>query len=95
MPPGGWAMSKNDRRRRAPLVPSKPVYWNELHLGSDYSDEELEFLQAIEQYKRVHRRPFPTWREVLHVFKSLGWRKPPASRNSKKSRIAKPKRRKQ
>ena len=52
-----------------------------------------EFLQAIEQYKRLYRRPFPTWREVLHVFKSLGWRKLPASKNSRKSKIAKSKRR--
>ena len=58
-----------------------PVEWHQLHLGSDYSDEELEFLRAIEQYKRMYQRPFPTWREVLHVFKSLGWRKVPAASN--------------
>jgi hypothetical protein len=43
--------------------------------GSDYSDEERRFLMAIESYKRRHRRPFPTWREVLHVAQCLGYRK--------------------
>jgi hypothetical protein len=43
--------------------------------GSDYSDDEREFLVAIEKYKRRHRRPFPTWREVLHVAHCLGYRR--------------------
>ena len=43
--------------------------------GSDYSDEERAFLVAVERYKRRHRRPFPTWREVLHVAHCLGYRK--------------------
>jgi hypothetical protein len=43
--------------------------------GSDYTDEERAFLVAIERYKRRHRRPFPTWREVLHVAHCLGYRR--------------------
>jgi len=43
--------------------------------GSDYSDEERAFLVAIERYKRRNRRPFPTWREVLHVAHCLGYRR--------------------
>ena len=35
--------------------------------------EVLEFIQAIDEYKRVHRRPFPTWSEVLEVLKTLGY----------------------
>jgi len=45
------------------------------HVGADYTDEEFEFLKAVDRYKRERRRPFPTWREVLMVLKSLGWRK--------------------
>lgn len=41
----------------------------------DYSVEETEFMKAMDQYKRVHRRPFPTWSEVLEVLSSLGYRK--------------------
>src|SRR5581483_9036701 len=41
----------------------------------DYSDEEIVFMKAMEQYKRSNRRPFPTWSEVLEVLRSLGYRK--------------------
>ena len=33
----------------------------------DYSEEEMEFMRAMERYKRENRRPFPTWSEVLEV----------------------------
>jgi len=49
----------------------------EIFPGWDYTAEECEFLQAIERYKRLRRRPHPTWREVLNVLRQLGWRKPP------------------
>lgn len=38
-------------------------------------DEELEFIRAIERYKRVNHRPFPSWSEVLGVLKGLGYRR--------------------
>jgi hypothetical protein len=40
-----------------------------------YTDEQFEFLRAMEHYKRVNRRPFPTCCEVLEVLKRLGYRK--------------------
>ena len=39
------------------------------------TDEQFEFLLAIDQYKRKNARPFPTWTEVLEVIKALGYRK--------------------
>jgi len=39
------------------------------------SDEQFEFLMAIDEYKRKNTRPFPTWTEVLEVIKMLGYRK--------------------
>jgi hypothetical protein len=39
------------------------------------SDEQFEFLMAINEYKRKNTRPFPTWTEVLEVIKALGYRK--------------------
>ena len=39
----------------------------------DYSSEELEFMQAIEQYKCRSGRMFPTQSEVLEVVRSLGY----------------------
>jgi hypothetical protein len=39
------------------------------------SDEQFDFLMAIDEYKRANARPFPTWTEVLEVIKALGYRK--------------------
>jgi len=39
------------------------------------SDEQFEFLMAIDEYKRSNGRPFPTWTEVLEVIKAIGYRK--------------------
>jgi hypothetical protein len=41
----------------------------------DYSEEEIVFMKAMDQYKRANRRPFPTWSEVLEVLYALGYRK--------------------
>jgi hypothetical protein len=41
----------------------------------DYTDEEIIFMKAMDQYKRDNRRPFPTWSEVLEVLHALGYRK--------------------
>jgi len=39
------------------------------------SDEQFEFVMAIDEYKRANSRPFPTWTEVLEVIKALGYRR--------------------
>jgi hypothetical protein len=41
----------------------------------DYTEEEIAFMRAMDQYKRDNRRPFPTWSEVLEVLYALGYRK--------------------
>lgn len=41
----------------------------------DYDAESIGFMKAMEAYKRDYRRPFPTWSEVLEVFKAMGYRK--------------------
>ncbi len=41
----------------------------------DYSLNEVEFMRAMDDYKRKSGRPFPTWSEVLEVLMSLGYRK--------------------
>lgn len=33
----------------------------------------IEFITAIDDYKRLNRRPFPTWSEVLEIVKGLGY----------------------
>lgn len=40
-----------------------------------YSESEVEFMKAMEEYKKSSGRLFPTWSEVLEVLKSLGYEK--------------------
>lgn len=39
----------------------------------DYSDDEIEFMQALDAYKRANGRMFPTCSEILEVIRSLGY----------------------
>jgi hypothetical protein len=41
----------------------------------DYNHDEVEFMRAMDMYKRLNRRPFPTWSEVLEIVRALGYRK--------------------
>lgn len=41
----------------------------------DYNDEEIDFMKAMDDYKRQSGRQFPTWSEVLEVLRSIGYRK--------------------
>lgn len=41
----------------------------------DYSDHEIDFMKAMDDYKRRSGRQFPTWSEVLEVLHSMGYRK--------------------
>lgn len=41
----------------------------------EMSQEQFLFLKAIDAYKRVNNRPYPTWSEVLEVIRKLGYRK--------------------
>lgn len=44
----------------------------------DYSDDEVEFMNAIDNYKRASGRMFPTCSEILEVIRKLGYAKLPA-----------------
>ena len=41
----------------------------------DYSQEEIEFMNALDEYKRNSGRMFPTCSEILEVFRGLGYAK--------------------
>ena len=41
----------------------------------EYTDAELEFMLAMNEYKRSSGRMFPTWSEVLEVLQRLGYQK--------------------
>lgn len=79
-PPAGVERRAGDRRgpdrRASPGVPGLyrggERHMNEYPLLAD----ELEFINVINLYRQRHGRPFPTWSEVLHVLKFLGYTKP-------------------
>ncbi len=39
----------------------------------DYSDDEVQFMNALDEYKRSSGRMFPTCSEVLEVVRGLGY----------------------
>ncbi len=41
----------------------------------DYSEAEIEFMQAMDDYKRANGRMFPTCSEILEVLQGLGYQK--------------------
>ena len=80
VPPAGVERRQGDRRggdrRGAPGVPEQ--YRGNVRAINEYplEPDELEFINAINAYRQRYGRPFPTWSEVLHVLKFLGYRKP-------------------
>ena len=45
----------------------------------EMSNEQFSFVMAIDAFKRVNRKPFPSWTEVLEVIRKMGYRKTCAS----------------
>jgi hypothetical protein len=41
----------------------------------EMTPEQFEFIRAVETYKKVNHKLFPTWTEVLEVMLQLGYRK--------------------
>jgi hypothetical protein len=41
----------------------------------EMTGEQFLFVKAIDAYKRVNQKPYPTWTEVLEVIRKLGYRK--------------------
>lgn len=37
--------------------------------------DALEFIAAIDRFKKEHARPFPSWSEVLLIVRQLGYRR--------------------
>ena len=37
--------------------------------------EQFEFVMAVEAYKKVNKRLYPTWTEILEIVRQLGYRK--------------------
>ena len=90
-PDGGSGTTANDRRKRnIPVATDRRRATNAAEkrrtserrrlidpttCERDYTDDETEFMKAMDRYKRDNRRPFPTWSEVLEVLRAMGYRR--------------------
>jgi hypothetical protein len=41
----------------------------------EMTSEQFEFVMAIETYKKVNKRLYPTWTEILEIVRQLGYHK--------------------
>ena len=60
---------RRDPRPEPPRVPATFVL-NRSTVDVEFTPDELEFIKAMDRYKRDNRRPFPAWHEVLSVVRS-------------------------
>ncbi|MGQ0551902.1 MAG: hypothetical protein ACT4PU_01620 [Planctomycetota bacterium] len=67
-PDTGTRTAARSAKRRSPKEPEPDPALLEL--------ERLEFLRAMDRYKRKTGKTFPTWTEVLEVLRSIGWTSP-------------------
>ena len=63
----GLERRRGPGRRRSDFVKSADE--------GEMSPEQFLFVMAIDAFKRVNNRPYPTWTEVLEVIRKLGYRK--------------------
>ncbi len=47
------------------------------NIGSEYTDEESEFLKEMDFFIRTSGKKFPTFTDVFNIVKSLGYTKAP------------------
>jgi len=41
----------------------------------EITGELLEFVMAIDEYRRINERPFPSWSEIFEIIHYLGYRR--------------------
>ena len=55
-------------------MPRTAIGRNPVTAPPDYTDQEREFIVAMDRYQRQYKRPYPTHSEALAVLLSLGYR---------------------
>lgn len=54
----------------------------------DYSQDEIEFMNALDEYKRRAGRMFPTCSEILEVIRDLGYVRPQGAEEQGENPVA-------
>ena len=65
----------SDRAAKARQTSGRRRFVDPTTCERDYSQAELEFMLAMNEYKHKSGRMFPTWSEVLEVLRNLGYEK--------------------
>ena len=65
---GTTRTASRSAKRRSPKAPEED--------GELLEYERLQFLKAMDAYKRATNQTFPSWTEVLDVIRSIGWMSP-------------------
>jgi hypothetical protein len=71
---GGDRRTGVDRRHAFRRQEDAQAFQKRVEEG-DLTLEEIEFVRAVDRYKRKFNRPFPTWSEILAIVKELGYTK--------------------
>jgi hypothetical protein len=71
--PGVGNLSTNLERRRGPG--RRLTDFMKAAEEGEMTQEQFLFVMAIDAFKRVNGKTFPTWTEVLEVIRKLGYRK--------------------
>ncbi|WP_205679144.1 hypothetical protein [Aquisphaera insulae] len=71
------ASEQASRAARARQVSGRRRFVDPTTCERDYSEAEMEFMMAMNEYKKASGRMFPTWSEVLEVLRTLGYEKVP------------------
>jgi hypothetical protein len=67
------AVERRQLERRAKVTRRRQI--DPTTCERDYTNDEVEFMHALDAYKRASGRMFPTCSEVLEVLKGLGYEK--------------------
>jgi len=66
----------NTERRRANVPVAVDRRKVERRINEYVLDPDvLEFINAVNEFKSVQQKPFPTWSDIYQIFKSLGYRR--------------------
>jgi hypothetical protein len=67
------AVERRQLERRAKVVRRRQI--DPTTCERDYTNAEVEFMNALDEYKRKNGRMFPTCSEILEVLLALGYEK--------------------
>ena len=69
------AVERRVRQRRAPAAEGERRKVERRINEYPMKPEVLEFINAINEFKTVQQKPFPTWSDIFGIFTDLGYKR--------------------